>query len=279
MPTSPSATRIPATSRMGRSGRFFLRKGVQDRPGDGDLPRQAGPLSRRSAVWVGPGSWAHSCAAGRQLAPRVREPDLPEPASIRPSAGAVRPTCLPGMLIPRRSSGKPGARARRARLGWAGPSGRLADAWQPVSGFARMAADDPGATIVMIVSSHYAHEETTGHARFIQHPSRPVEPHLALRPAQAVGLDAQGRGSRARDRQARHPLREGRLPGRRVPARAHIMEACAKAVADGPRALRARARPARARRDRRGGHQARPPDGPRSPWSRWGPSTPSPSRC
>ena len=41
-----------------------------------------------------------------------------------------------------------------------------------------------------------------------------VEPHLALRPAQAVGVHAQGGGARARDRQARHPLREGRLPGR-----------------------------------------------------------------
>ena len=75
----------------------------------------------------------------------------------------------------------------------------------------------------------------TPHSRTVPHPSKEteptmattahdppaaLEPHLALRPPQAVGVDAQGRGARARDRQARHPLREGRLPGRGVPSRA-----------------------------------------------------------
>jgi len=43
---------------------------------------------------------------------------------------------------------------------------------------------------------------------------QPGKPDFALRAATAVGFHAKGRGIGARDRQARHPLREGRLPGR-----------------------------------------------------------------
>ena len=95
-------------------------------------------------------------------------------------------------------------------------------------------------------------------------PSAPLEPHIALRPAQAVGVHAQGRGARAGDRQARHPLREGRLPGRGVPPRPAHHGGLRQGRRRRPRALRPGPGPAgAARRDRRGGHQARPPDGAR----------------
>ena len=95
-------------------------------------------------------------------------------------------------------------------------------------------------------------------------PPSSVQPHPALRLAQAVGVDAQGRGPGAGDRQARDPLREGRLPGRRVSSRPAHHGGLRQGDYRRARALRARSGPARAaRRHRRGGHQARPAHGAR----------------
>ena len=61
---------------------------------------------------------------------------------------------------------------------------------------------------------HHPRRSPTTMATTARTPLCAFQPHLPFRPAQAVGVHAQGRGARARDRQARHPLREGRLPGR-----------------------------------------------------------------
>ena len=91
-----------------------------------------------------------------------------------------------------------------------------------------------------------------------------VQPHLTLRPAQAVGVHAQGGGARARHGQARastsrratsraRSFAPRPTSWRRVPRRSPTAT-CATSPAPACRA---------ARRHRRGGHQARPADGAR----------------